>query len=93
MEITATAASASERAGMDRWAAEIQARQSEQVQALSAISPVTAVLPGAANKTEVSPTEPSLDAAVASARAESERKPPMVNADGQLVGTRVNTTA
>lgn len=90
MEINATTASVGEHARIERWTEEIRARQREQVQALPAILPVK---PVTARNTEASPSEPSFDAALASARTEAERKQPRANAEGQWVGTRINTTA
>ena len=87
MGITATTASASERAMVDLRSAEMRARQAGQTQALS-VTPQAAT-----NEAKVSPTEPSADAVIASARVEAERKQPVINANGQLVGSRVNTVA
>ena len=83
MEIASTSASA--RAMIDLRAAETRASQSGQAQSFPAAPQ------GSENPPQ--PSEVSPEQAAAAARAEAERNRPVVNTSGQLVGTRINTTA
>ena len=85
MEIASTTSSV--RAMIDMQAAETRARQADQAQTFPA--PPQA----AASQAQAQPSEVSTEEAAAAARAEAERNRPVVNTSGQLVGTRINTTA
>ena len=85
MEIASTTSSV--RAMIDMQAAETRARQADQAQTFPA--PPQA----AASQAQAQPSEVSTEEAAAAARAVAERNRPVVNTSGQLVGTRINTTA
>ena len=85
MEIASTTSSV--RAMIDMQAAETRARQADQAQTFPA-PPQTS-----ASQAQAQPSEVSTEEAAAAARAVAERNRPVVNTSGQLVGTRINTTA
>ena len=96
MEIASTTSSV--RAMIDMQAAETRTRQADQAQTFPA--PPQTSASQAQPQTSASqaqpqpqPSEVSTEEAAAAARAGAERNRPVVNTSGQLVGTRINTTA
>lgn len=87
MEIASTTSSV--RAMIDMQAAETRARQADQAQTFPAPPQASA----SQAQPQPHPSEVSTEEAAAAARAEAERNRPVVNTSGQLVGTRINTTA